>query len=156
MIMKISKLIKTVIIITALTPCFAQDVEFDDDIWVAVASNKYGTNLVFARKDKIVTQSHGWFKITNKNGYDMQLSYANCQTEKTRTPVVITYDKKGNVIDSYENEYEKWETVIPETLGETIQDVICKGPSAIDYYGRSTIYFLWELKDKKQSKKKKR
>jgi len=56
--------------------------------------------------------------------YFLQQYELNCSARTIHTVSVVNYDSLGNVIGSRES--DKWESVVPDTLGETLLNGICK------------------------------
>lgn len=57
---------------------------------------------------------------------EKMLYYIDCDDEKIKLTNSISYTKTGDVIKHLEDENGEWETIIPETIGETILNYVCK------------------------------
>lgn len=57
--------------------------------------------------------------------YSLQQYELNCSEHQMREVSFANYDKLGNIKSRHGG--DKWESIIPDTLGETLQDGICHG-----------------------------
>ena len=76
--------------------------------------------------EKSLLPTYLYKKITYKNVVCKTLVRVNCNNKELLFEKVYYYDSKGNVINGADAIYDKWETIIPETIGETMLNNICK------------------------------
>jgi len=71
-----------------------------------------------------------WIKVVPRSSSDSATPYSveqdemNCDARQIRTVSYVNYDGAGNALSSRES--EKWTSVIPETLGETLFNGMCR------------------------------
>lgn len=72
-----------------------------------------------------------WTKSVQKNttetlAYSIDRLELNCRSNQHRLLSTVKYQKDGTVIDSLTVRDPKWEDVIPDSVGESILQTICR------------------------------
>jgi len=127
--------------------CFAADryiwIDSSDEITFSFDSQtiKFSTNYYNGQVDyskmevwiQSVYNDSGKEKIKNKHqdikgienfSYTLSKSIFDIKNHRVKDAAVFWYDKNGNVIFKYTNQYDTWEDVLPETYGESIEKAL--------------------------------
>jgi len=57
--------------------------------------------------------------------YSMILIKSNCRNNQMATIEAIYYSTNGDIIDSHKTPYDEWDNVVPNSLGEALNNTIC-------------------------------
>ena len=72
-----------------------------------------------------------WIKEEHKNtdgDYALVLYEMKCRSDQLRVKTVIEYDKSGNLLETNNDQDEKWQNVAPGTAGEVMMKTACRRP----------------------------
>ncbi|WP_395143341.1 surface-adhesin E family protein [Moraxella atlantae] len=86
------------------------------------ASNSGQIVSFFVKMDYAKAQKTADGKFYN---YIVSQQKGDCATNKISTQGAIFYTKGGSVVYSFRNSYDDWQTVYPDTLGESELNVAC-------------------------------
>lgn len=102
--------------------------------WVDIEVSSDGV-IYQGMKEKIEEKQRGWFKLVYPNKRtELALTVVDCLNNKSSIRYLAKYDKDGKFIGEVKSPSYEWNYVIPETAGETMYEIICAGPDAIDDY----------------------
>ncbi|ABB33267.1 peptidase S1 and S6 chymotrypsin/Hap [Geobacter metallireducens RCH3] len=100
--------------------------------------NKNGVAVAWIRGE--ITDKEEYIKDIDISEYEKE-KYKNvshvmsrfevdCPNQKLRVPISLIYAENGNVIRSYEDEKTKYSNIIPNSIGASIHENLCKGAPA--------------------------
>jgi hypothetical protein len=72
-----------------------------------------------------------WIKEEHKNtdgDYALVLYEMKCRSDQLRVKTVIEYDKNGNLLETNNEQDQKWQNVAPNTAGESMMKTVCRRP----------------------------
>ena len=114
---------------------FAQ--EPNPDLWIIAGKGSdykcylYKPDLLKTEKVYQIYSGHKvvsvWVLFIRNNGEEYKEKkqfYLNPNDAKIRTVEWVEYDKNGDVTNSGKNDYAQWNSVIPETIGESIHLIV--------------------------------
>jgi tetratricopeptide (TPR) repeat protein len=103
----------------------------DDERWGEVVRQRNGRVYIDMKTfdDGRSASAKVWIKEAQSSGddagpYSLQQYELNCGTRQIRATSVADYDASGKLTGSHEG--ERWASVVPETLGETLYNGVCR------------------------------
>ncbi len=95
-------------------------------------SSSFDTDKIYSIWEKSLNDGTEYWKNAEKiQGkklwYKKTLWVVNCTKKEIAIKSSVYYDLKENVVDSYEQIYLVWQSVVPETLGELKYSYVCGG-----------------------------
>lgn len=117
------------VIIACLLIVRSVQAQATDNRWVYIVAGDNGTKVYLENTYKELSNGNKviWAKYINKDGtYHLHLMEYDCKQGKQRTTEFIAYNRTGTVADSQTYSYAKWETPVPDSIGEALFDEVCE------------------------------
>ncbi|WP_370610895.1 hypothetical protein [Klebsiella aerogenes] len=67
----------------------------------------------------------GWIKGKRKKQTVVSKFDLSCVSKTIRETESLAYDSSGSVVDRYENSYETYEDIVPDSVGEAVYFTMC-------------------------------
>jgi len=116
-------------------PSFDEFVKETQDYWFEISVSSSSKSLY--NPTKVLCDEKGMLKVwikaveidTSKRlSHSMTRFELNCRKDQMRVLSDTSYDKNGAVIRSETVRTPEWEEVIPDSVGETILNTVCRKP----------------------------
>jgi len=136
----LKKLLLTILFLFVSVPVFAADwVQLDTKLYADAGSiRKYNGYYTYNRPILYTVwlkwlndKSNIWKEMETNAGkklwYNMQLAVVDCENNEFAIRSVSYYDLTGNVVGKLSSEYSyfEWNSVVPDSVGETIYNFTC-------------------------------